>query len=142
MKDPTASLQKSIPLMTFDRFEPGQSLGAFELTVDDAMLSLWEKLYGQRPESSGQLPMAFAPLILMRALLTVVTPRPPGNLHVGQTYDIHSMPHAYQPFIAAVDCSSKLLKKERRVLDLLVSVRSVADKTPLLSGTSTIFWAR
>lgn len=129
-------------VMTFDRFEAGQPLGAFELTVDDTMLALWEKLYGNRPGDADRLPAAFAPLILMRALLSVVAPRPPGNLHVGQTCDIRAMPRAHQPFVAAVECRAKTLRKERRVVDFLVSVRSTDDGTPLLSGTSTIFWAR
>ncbi len=130
------------PILTFDGFEPGQCLGTYELTIDQKMIQLWTELYGSCLHLTGKLPLAFAPLILMRALLTVVAPRPSGNLHVGQTCKVKEMPRSDEVLTVSVTCSSKSLKKDRRVVDFTVEVRGSDSDEAMLLGVATIFWAQ
>lgn len=111
------------------------------MSVDADMLSQWEALYGPRP-ASDMLPLAFAPLLLMRAMLTIASPRPPGNIHVEQTYNIERMPRLGDSLIAAVSCCAKEIRKERRIVELEVMLSDKSDTTPMFSGRSTLFWAQ
>ena len=127
-------------VLTFDRIPLDEQIGATCLMVDKAMLDTWQSLYGKRPEDAP-LPLAFAPMLLMRAFLTIVTPRPPGNLHVGQSYRVTGMPCPYRAIFATVHCSAKELHKSRRVVTFIIKLAETDEAAPLVSGTSTMFWA-
>ena len=135
------SLTPERPLLLYDGLEPGLCLGSLEMAVDAAMLAEWRKIYGDLPESDV-LPLAFAPVLLMRAMLTITAPRPPGNLHVGQNYRIERMPQRGASIFAKVTCNGKELRRDRRVVRLRTTLSEQADTTPIVAGSSTIFWAR
>jgi hypothetical protein len=126
--------------IVFDVFQPGSCLGSISMSVDRIMLENWIRLYGPRSESNV-LPLAFAPLLLMRAMLAIVSPRPPGNIHVGQTYSIHRMPRIGDALTASVWCSEKELRRGRRIVKLQIRLVDPKETMPLVSGCSTMFWA-
>jgi hypothetical protein len=128
-------------LILFDQLEPGTCLGSTAMSVDRRMLQAWQALYGPRTESPV-LPLAFAPLLLMRAMLAIVSPRPPGNIHVGQTYRIRRMPRIDAALTASVWCSEKDVRKGRRVVKLEIVLTELPGADPIVSGCSTLFWAR
>jgi len=81
-------------------------------------------------------------MLLMRAFLTIVSPRPPGNLHVGQTYSVSRLPPADRPMLASAVCSAKEIRKGRMIAQFGVTLSDMPGIVPMVSGISTIFWAQ
>ena len=133
-------LVRSAPIV-YDSLVPGECLGSTQLAVDADMLRQWHAVYGYTPEGQT-LPLAFAPLLLMRAMLTIAAPRPPGNLHVGQGYRIFRMPRRDDSIVAQVTCRSKEIRKQRRVVELETTLSETLGDEPIVVGRSAIFWAQ
>jgi hypothetical protein len=129
------------PLWLFSAFEPGLLIGKSELTFDEVMLHQWESLYGPL-KSKGMAPLGSVPLLLMRAFATIITPRPAGNLHVGQQCILHRLPKIGAKMLASASCASKEEKHGRKVVQFAVDITDSPGGNLMITGTTTIFWAQ
>lgn len=124
---------------TFDDFEPGQSLGAYEVPIDATRLALWQRIHGPF-DSDGPLPSGMLISAMMEAYTEVVQPRPPGNIHVGQRLTFSGA--ALQPgalLRTAFICLGKQVRKERRWLTFGVSMH--ARQAWIMDGEISVIWA-
>jgi acyl dehydratase len=126
-------------MMLFDDFDAGAVLGRHVEPVDDALLGQWRAVFHghQGTPSPGGLAMAFA----MRAYLTVLPKRPPGNIHARQRLKLHGPVKPGERIEATLRCVGKELRNDRRRLTLAVSAQT-SDGSPWFDAEMTILWAR
>ena len=74
------------PVFNFAHYEPGKHYGAREFAVDDATVAKWRSVY-PNDDDSGVMPAGMLAMIVIDAVLTLNSPRPPGGVHGGQTFD-------------------------------------------------------
>lgn len=130
----------SAPLLTFDRFEPGAPLGAHTEAVDERMLGHWRSLYPWDAPAGDALPPGIATVLLMRAYMQALSPRPPGNVHARQSLSLTAAPRAGESVTTAFTCAGKELRRERRYVE--VDARATGDGgRPLFAGRMTLIWA-
>ncbi|MGE3594139.1 MAG: hypothetical protein AB7N70_01220 [Dehalococcoidia bacterium] len=125
---------------TYDSLLTGTRIGAASLCMDHETLRLWARVYGPLAKSE-HLPSAAAPLLLMQAFTTIVSPRPPGNLHVSQSCNIYRLPRVGSVIAATVDCIHKELRGDRRLVDFHIELRNADGSSLIASGLTRIFWA-
>ena len=75
-------------VITFDDFRPGANMGHATDVVDEHILDLWKQLYPWDTVAAGELPPGLATVLLMRAYMRILTPRPPGNIHARQRMEL------------------------------------------------------
>lgn len=124
----------------FADFVPGASMGEMTETVSEAQLGQWAALYPWDAPKDGIVPGGLATVLIMRAYLQVVSPRPPGNLHVRQQMRLHAPMRAGDPVTTRIECGTKELKGERRKLELLATGRGGGGSL-LYEGVITLYWA-
>lgn len=127
-------------LWNWDYFEIGQLIGCKRLVLCDGILEQWSAIYGPVHDQE-HLPMGAVPFLLMRAYAAIVTPRPPGNLHVGQSCTLRELPRMDTELQASAACIHKEIRGERRVVKFEVKICEARSNEPLISGISTMFWA-
>ncbi len=124
-------------MMRFEDFTAGSALGRHEETVDADLLAQWRSAFPDAPDtpSPGGFAMAFA----MRAYLTILPERPPGNIHARQRLVLHRAITEGDQVAATLSCVAKELRGERRRLTLAVA--AAARDGPLFDAEMTILWA-
>ncbi len=129
-------------LLLWDGFSPGTSLGSTSETIDDALAGQWRAVYGAAPGGphDGTLPHALVQVLVMRAFLRVVAPRPPGNVHAGIELTIERSPQPGDTVTTALECVGKSLRKGRRFVDL--GFATTCARGPLARGRLTLIWSR
>jgi hypothetical protein len=79
-------------------------------------------------------------VLLMRAYMRILTPRPPGNIHVRQRLELIAGIVPGEEVTTELECASKELKRERRYVELACHASGKAGR-PLFDGRMTIIWA-
>lgn len=86
------------------------------------------------------MPRAMVTIFMMRTYMAVLSPRPPGNLHVRQRLRLHSSLRIGENLTSVIFCAAKTMKGERRQVDL--EVRGETDEgRQVYSGLITLYWA-
>lgn len=124
----------------WEDFQPGAAMGEFTLTFDERMAAAWQAIFGKDSAGSPAEGASIALAAMMRAYLTVVAPRPPGNVHARQRFTLEAVPAQGEAIRTLVTCGDKELKRERRYVDFHVRATGAGDR-PLYSGILTIVWA-
>jgi hypothetical protein len=124
----------------FADFQPGQKLGEHAESLGRKTLEQWVALYPWDPAADQFAPLGFATLFLMRAYLTVVAPRPAGNLHVQQTFSVHDRIRIDETVTTTISCLTKELKNSRRKIELSAEGCG-SDGRDVFSGVITLYWA-
>jgi len=127
-------------LLTFDRFIPGNRMGVYTLAIDDELLALWQKLYPHDTCDGQTLPAGFATVMMMRAYMQILSPRPPGNIHARQKLELHAPIFVGESITVEMTCASKELRRERRYVEIEVSAQGI-DGRKIFSGLITLIWA-
>lgn len=127
-------------MLTFADFEPGATLGERTVTFDDTLLRPWLTLFPDDAEHAPLMPPGMAMVMIMRAYLAVVTPRPPGNIHASQWIRGHARPRLGDEITTEVACTEKTHRNERRWLTLSTRSRDGAGAL-LFEGRKTLIWA-
>jgi hypothetical protein len=137
------SSKESTPqrLWIYERFEVGEHIGTSTQTVTKTVCNHWNSLY-QDPRKEGSMPYGIAQLIVMRAYTDVVQPRPPGNIHATHLCQLTSVPSLAKELRAQVYCVGKYLKRERKMVDIRVSVSDVESGNSICDATLTICWSQ
>lgn len=124
----------------FADFVPGARMGEKTETITEAQLGEWAALYPWDAPKDRMVPIGLATVLMMRAYLEVVSPRPPGNLHVRQQMRLHAPMHAGDAVTTTIVCRSKELKGERRKLELLATGHG-SEGAHVYDGVITLYWA-
>ena len=128
--------------ITFDDFRPGAVMGEAVQTYDAALSDRWRRIFGGAASDANRAAEAasLAVVMMMRAYLAVVTPRPPGNVHARQRLSFASLPQPGEAVRNVISCTAKEIRRERRYVDLTVN-GSGADGRPIYSATLSLIWA-
>jgi acyl dehydratase len=86
------------------------------------------------------LPYGFATVLMMRAYMRILTPRPPGNIHARQHLKLLAGIAPGEEITTELECAGKELKRERRYVELACRATGKAGR-PLFDGRMTIIWA-
>lgn len=127
-------------VLTFDSFRPGASMGRTSETIGAQVMELWQRLYPGDAAPAGELPAGLANVLLMRAYMRILTPRPPGNIHVRQRLALLAGIAPGEEVTTELECAGKELKRERRYVELACRASGNAGR-PLFDGRMTVIWA-
>ena len=125
---------------TFDDFPEGETLAEVAVELNNERAAIWAGLYGgPQAQPDEPAPRGLAVAAMMEAYIRAIQPRPPGNVHAGQTLTFHSRPLVGAILAARFTVAKKELKKDRRWLTLAVEMRD--GDVPVLSGEIVSIWA-
>jgi hypothetical protein len=123
----------------FEGFEIGQVLGAHSLEIGPQVMEGWEQLF-PGSASGDELPPGFVAVVTMRSFTSVVAPRPPGNVHGSQRFELSRLPRVGERLDTRVTCVGKEVRRERRWVDFETQTTG-EDGSTCFSGRMSIAWA-
>jgi hypothetical protein len=130
-------------VITFEDFNPGAVMGESVEVFDEKLAQGWQKIFGDQPAdgANGAAEGAsLAVVMMMRAYLNVVAPRPPGNVHARQRFSLESPPRQGEAIRTVIACVEKAFKRERRYVEL--QARGTGEEgRPIFIGRMTLIWA-
>lgn len=127
----------------FDDFVPGATLGEIALPFQPELATAWQRIFGDQPaQGAGGAAegASMAVVMMMRAYLGVVTPRPPGNVHARQQLHLSGTPRVGEVIRTEMRCVGKEMRRERRYVELQ-AVGTGDGRRPLFDGRLTLIWA-
>jgi hypothetical protein len=130
-------------VITFEDFKPGAVMGEGVEVFDEKLAQRWQKIFGDQPAdgANGAAEGAsLAVVMMMRAYLNVVAPRPPGNVHARQRFSLESMPRQGEAIRTVIACMEKELKRERRYVELQAWGTGDEGRS-IFTGRMTLIWA-
>ena len=127
-------------MITFEDFQPGASFGKADVTLDDTMFENWTALFPDDADCAPDMPEGMTAVLVMNAYTALIAPRPPGNVHASQAFEITRLPKRGQTVTTDVTCRSKELRKGRRWIDLDTESHDESG-TLLFTGTMRLIWA-
>jgi acyl dehydratase len=128
------------PVFSYDHYEVDKVYGEREFVVSEEVLSKWRTAYPgdyAGDEANEHAPAGMLSMIIIDAIIALNSPRPPGGVHAGQTYEVTRWPKAGETLITEVRCLSKEIRNERRWVKVRTTTRSAADGELLFAGTMT-----
>ncbi|MCF8480942.1 MAG: hypothetical protein K9H25_10965 [Rhodospirillum sp.] len=126
-------------LWDYAAFHDGQLLGQMTFRIDETRMTLWTGIFEKRCDPRA-LPRSLLVSAMMEAYLRVAQPRPPGNIHAGQTLSLHGRePRLDEVLIIQTSVERKFERKGRKWIAFRSDIR--ADGTRLLSGEILTIWA-
>lgn len=108
-------------MFTFERFRSGESYGIDCFTLTAEAVARWRTLF---PDDDGPLmPPGMTAVVVMRAYNALIAPRPPGNIHGAQRFEMHALPRIGETLSTRASCAGKELRKGRRWVYLAFETR-------------------
>jgi acyl dehydratase len=127
-------------VITFDDFQPGATMGHATDVVDERILDLWKQLYPWDTVPAGELAPGLATVLLMRAYMRILTPRPPGNIHARQRMELIAPAKPGEEITTSLQCTGKELKRERRYVEMAARATGIGGRL-LFTGRMSLIWA-
>jgi hypothetical protein len=129
---------------TYADFQPGHNFGKMSIVLDVDRLAQWDAIYGGGGDSNDParlVPQGLLVTCMMEAYLGLIQPRPPGNIHAGQSI-VFGTSHVWlgDTVTITASCMDKTLRKGRGWVIFEVTVAR-GDQT-LLRGEIRSIWAR
>ncbi len=126
-------------MLTFDTIPVGAEMGRRETVLDDRQLALWLRLFPEDADGD-RMPVGIMAAVTMRAYAEILQPRPPGNVHGTQEFQVIRLPRAGESLLTVMTCASKELKRDRRWIDFVTETAG-ADGAVCFRGRMAILWA-
>jgi hypothetical protein len=126
--------------LSFDNFVPGDTIGSATDRVDQHLLQTWAEIYSADPPTGDNTSTNLAAALVMRAYLEVVSPRPAGNIHVGEVILLHDAPAIGEILTTVVKCHRKEVKRERRFVEFSTYTTG-NDGRSLIDAKLKLIWA-
>lgn len=125
-------------MITYEAFSPGFVIGSSSAPLDAAQLRAWRDLFPE-DDQEGVMPHGMIAVIAMRAYAELVQPRPPGNIHAAQHFDLFRLPRVGETLTTTITCVEKEIRKERRRVTLQMDC--TGTEGPAFRGRMTVLWA-
>ena len=131
----------SAPIL-FDDFKPGKRMGETSLAYGPELAGQWERIFGDSTDAADRAAKgaSIATVMMMRAYMLIVSPRPPGNVHARQHLVLDDVPVQHERVRVEISCVGKELRRGRRYVDLEV-VGTGEGGRPLYRGLMNLIWA-
>jgi hypothetical protein len=127
-------------MMTFSDFVPGGAIGSSDFTFDDAAAAAWTGLFPDDGARLPQMPAAMIAMVVMRAFMSIIPARPPGNVHAAQQFRISKLPALGERLSTSITCLRKELKNNRKWVTF-DSETLDAKGAVLFRGQMTTIWS-
>jgi acyl dehydratase len=129
---------------TFDDFEAGADLATVPVALDEGRIASWNRIYadagGRIDPSAETVPRGLIVAAMMEGYIRAIQPRPPGNIHAGQTLAFTGTPVRVGARLdIAFSCQTKEFRRERRWLTF--GVRVLDDDHVVAEGEISSIWA-
>lgn len=125
-------------MITYDDFVPGAVMGSSSALLDAVKLRAWRDLFPE-DDLDGVMPHGMVAAIAMRAYAEVVQPRPPGNVHAVQHFDLFRLPRAGETLTTTITCVGKEIRRDRRRVTLQMDCTGTEGAA--FRGRMTVLWA-
>jgi hypothetical protein len=125
-------------MITYDSFVPGRVMGMCETVLDSAALRAWHALFPE-DDLGGVMPHGMAAAIAMRAYAEILRPRPPGNVHAAQRFDLLRLPREGERLATTLTCLARERRRGRPWITL--GMETVGAAGPAFRGRMTVVWA-
>ena len=116
---------------------PGKNYGTRDFTVDESAIARWRGVY-PNDSDSGVMPGGMLAMVVIDAVLTMISPRPPGSVHGGQTFDLERMPRIGETLRTEVWCLDKEIRKERKWVRMRTETRASGSGELLFTAVMTL----
>ncbi|HYD71130.1 hypothetical protein [Azospirillum sp.] len=126
-------------MLTFDSMPVGAEMGRRELVLDDGLLGRWLRLFPDDADGD-RMPAGMMAAVTMRAYAEILQPRPPGNVHGAQQFQVIRLPRLGERLVTALTCAGKELKRDRRWIDFATETTGT-DGGVRFRGRMSILWA-
>lgn len=121
-------------------FAPGETLGEVAVTLDDARLDQWASIYGTRPAPGAPVPRGLLVAAMMEGYTKAIQPRPPGNVHAGQTLLFAGpVPAPGATLSLRLSCRDKEVRKGRNWVTFAAELSG--PDGPVMTGEIRSIWA-
>lgn len=127
------------PVLTFDSFAPGTILGRSETVLDATAFRRWFDLFPE-DEQGPVMPAGMVAVVTMRAYGEVLTPRPPGNVHGAQRFEVERLPRLGDRLVTEFRCVDKSIRGERKWITFETATTAPAGER-FFTGRMAILWA-
>lgn len=128
-------------VLIFDNFSVGRLMGSHAYTIDQAAFGRWIGLYPQDEAHYPKIPPGMALMVVMRAYMSILSPRPEGNIHAGQKLEVFDLPNVGDTVRTEITVRDKELRKNRRWVHLDTVTRNEAGGL-VCRGENITIWAR
>lgn len=121
----------------WEELDPGLTFAPQIASISAAQAKLWAEQQG----GTGPLTPLLVPL-MMGAFIRASGPRVPGNIHVSQSLEFTgAVPALEEALQFDFSVTERSEKRGRGWVTIAISVRSLASKTLLMTGTMVQIWA-
>jgi len=124
----------------YEDFVPGATIGESVLPFQPELLHAWQRIFGVEADGGPAQAASMAVVMMMRAYLNVVTPRPPGNVHARQHMHLRGTLRLGESIRTVVSCEHKEIRRARRYVDLR-AVGTGEGGRPLFDARLSLVWA-
>lgn len=122
-------------MFTFDHFEVGKTYGTDEFEIGQDVMRKWLAVYPD-DDNGRYMPPGMTSMIQLQAYINIITPRPKGNVHGSQRFELVRLPLIGERLVTEVSCTHKEIRKERRWVQTRYRTDG-ADGTPAFTGVMT-----
>jgi hypothetical protein len=127
-------------VLTFDRFVVGHAYGSMTDTPDATLVERWRRLYPQDEFPSDCAPPGMATVLMMRAYMHLLSPRPPGNIHARQQMTLGEPIRLGDSVSTEITCLGKEIRRDRRYVTVRAHGTNPQGATCFV-GVLTLIWA-
>ena len=125
-------------VLTFDDFQIGQEIGRREMVVTEDSRDHLSRAFPDMVDGDGRVEMTIG--LIMRAYISIISPRPPGNIHAGQTLTLGRLLAPGDRFMARARCIAKEPRKGRSWFTFGLTLTSDGDM--VVDGEMSFLWAK
>ena len=125
--------------LTFKTFEPGSSLGENRLKLTQDLLDNWIDLFPDEKSALPELPPGMISAITMRAFLEAVIPRPKGNIHGTQEFEVQALPKCGDMLVTKIFCEAKEMRNDNKWVYFETVTQNLAGDL-FFKGRMGIIW--
>lgn len=126
--------------LDFASLAPGRNFGTHVEVAGAALLERWSELYPTDTLPPGGTPAGLANVLVMRAYLALVQPRPPGNVHAGMALRRIAPIAAGARVHTTIACTGRDERPGRRFVTFAART-CTEDGAPVIEARLRLAWA-
>jgi len=126
-------------MLTFETIPLDSEIGRRELLLESETVARWRELF-PGDDADGLMPPGMIAVVTVKAYSDILVPRPPGNVHGEQRFEMIRLPRVGERLLTRLSCVSKERKGERRWVRFLTETTDAAGDA-CFRGLMTVLWA-
>ena len=126
-------------MFVYANFAIGEEIGCRDLVIAPELVARWRELFPE-DRTGDVMPAGMVAIVTSRAYASILMPRPPGNVHGAQRFELFRLPRIGERVTTALSCAHKEMKGERRWVRFATATAD-ADGNLCFRGEQTVLWA-